>query len=105
MNKIEQPIPQHYVSYHSESVIKELRSGSRLNEAAWLLLTIWMLHQQSVGFQPVRQVPPPPHRQLFGGTSSSSRKNYFSKSSQPGVSLQMERSLAMPHQNFTILTK
>jgi len=61
MNKIEQPVPQHYVSYHSQSLIKELRAGSRLNEAAWLLLTIWMLQQQSVGFQPVRQAPQPPH--------------------------------------------
>lgn len=63
MNKIEQPVPQHYdyVSQHSQSVIKELRAGSRLTEAAWLLITIWMLQQQSVGFQPVRQAPPPPH--------------------------------------------
>ena len=58
---IQQPVPQHYVSYHSESVIKELRAGSRATEAAWLLITIWMLQQQSVGFQPVRQAPPPPH--------------------------------------------
>ena len=76
-----------------------------MKEAAWLLITIWMLQQQSVGFQPVRQAPPPPYRQLFGGTSSSSRKNYFSKSSQTGVSLQMERPSAMPHQDFTPLTK
>jgi hypothetical protein len=61
MDKIEQPVPQHYVSYHSQSVIKQLRAGSRLNEAAWLLITIWMLQQQSVGFQPVIQASPPPH--------------------------------------------
>jgi len=61
MDKIEQPVTQHYVSYHSQSVIKELRAGSRITEAAWLLITIWMLQQQSVGFQPVRQAPPPPH--------------------------------------------
>jgi hypothetical protein len=61
MDKIEQPVPRHYVSYHSQSVIKQLRAGSRLNEAAWLLITIWMLQQQSVGFQPVRQASPPPH--------------------------------------------
>lgn len=62
MDKIEHPVPQHYyVSYHSESVIKELRAVSRLNEAAWFLLTIWMLQQQSVGFQPVRPVVRPPH--------------------------------------------
>lgn len=61
MDKIEQPVPRHYVSYHSQSVIKQLRAGSRLTEAAWLLITIWMLQQQSVGFQPVRQASPPPH--------------------------------------------
>ena len=61
MDKIEQPVPQHYVSNHSESVIKELRAGSLLTDAAWLLITIWMLHQQSVGFQPVRPVARPPH--------------------------------------------
>ena len=75
MTKIEQPVPQHYVSYHSESVIKELRAGSRVTEAAWLLLTIWMLQQQSVGFQLVRQAPPPPHIEsarnlLFGKPKS-----------------------------------
>ena len=61
MDKIEQPVPRHYVSYHSQSVIKQLRAGSRLNEAAWLLITIWLLQQQSVGFQSVRQASPPPH--------------------------------------------
>ena len=103
MSNIERPFPQHY---HSQKLINELRSGdSRVPQAAWLLLTIWMLQQQSVGFQPVRQAPPPPHRQLFGGTSSSPRNNYFSKSSQTGASLQMERPSAMPHQDFTALTK
>jgi len=106
MDKIQRPVPQHYVSYHSQSVINELRAGdSRVREAAWLLITIWMLQQQSVGFQPVRQAPPPPHHQLFGDTSSSPRKNYFSKSSQPGASLQMERPSSMPHQEYTSLTK
>lgn len=69
MDKIEYPVPQHYVSYHSQSVIKELRAGSRLTEAAWLLLTIWMLQHQSVGFQPVRQGPPPPHIQWLYGNN------------------------------------
>ena len=64
-----------------------------------------MLQQQSVGFQPVRQAPSPPHHQLFGGTLNTPRNNYFSKSSQPGASLQMERPSAMPHQDFTALTK
>jgi hypothetical protein len=96
-------VPQY--SY-SQDAINELRAGgSRVREAAWLLITIWMLQQQSLGFQPVRQAPPPPHHQLFGGTSSSPRKNYFSKSSQPGDSLQMERPSSMPHQEYTSLTK
>ena len=42
MDKIEYPV---FVSYHSQSVIKDLRAGSRLTEAAWLVLTIWMLQQ------------------------------------------------------------
>jgi hypothetical protein len=96
-------VPQY--SY-SQNTINELRAGdSRVKEAAWLLITIWMLQQRSVGFQPVRQAPPPPHHQLFGGTSSSLRKNYFSKSSQPSASLQMERPSSIPHQDFTALTK
>ena len=48
-------------------VIHDLRGGVNLTETAWLLITIWMLNQQSMGFQPVRQAPPPPHHQLFGG--------------------------------------
>jgi hypothetical protein len=84
-------VPQYF---YSQDVINELRAGdSRVREVAWLLITIWMLQQQSVGFQPVRQAPPPPHRQLFGGTSSSPRKNYFSKSSQPGTSLQVQKTI------------
>ena len=95
-------VPQY--SY-SQDAINELRAGdSRVREAAWLLITIWMLQQRSVGFQPVRQAPPPPHRQLFGGTSSSPRKNYFSKSSQPGTSLQVQKPSNMPQQNFSGLT-
>jgi hypothetical protein len=69
MDNIKHPIPQHYVSYHSQSVIKELRAGSRLTDAAWFLLTIWMLQQQSVGFQPVRQAPPPAHLQWLYGNN------------------------------------
>lgn len=60
---------------YSQNAINELRAGSRLTEAAWLLLTIWMLQQQSVGFQPVRQAPRPPHVEaahnlLFGKPKS-----------------------------------
>lgn len=95
-------VPQY--SY-SQNAINELRAGdSRVKEAAWLLITIWMLQQRSVGFQPVRQAPPPPHRQLFGGTSSSLRKNYFSKSSQPGTSLQVQKPSNMPQETFSGLT-
>lgn len=80
MDSIEPSLSVPQYSY-SQNAINDLRAGdSRVKEAAWLLITIWMLQQQSVGFQPVRQAPPPPHRQLFGGTSSFSRKNYFSKS-------------------------
>jgi hypothetical protein len=63
MDNIYRPVSQHYLSYHSQSVINELRAGdSRLTQAAWLLITIWMLQQQqSAGFQPVRQASPPPH--------------------------------------------
>ena len=62
MTKVEQsqPIPQYYVSY-PESAIKQLRAGSRTTEVAWLLITIWMLQHQSVGFQPIRQALHPPH--------------------------------------------
>ena len=62
-------VPQY--SY-SQNAINELRAGdSRVREAAWLLITIWMLQQQSVGFQPVRKAPMPPHLEsarnlLFG---------------------------------------
>lgn len=59
MDKIEQPV--HDISYHSESVIKDVRAGSRLTEAGWLLLTIWMLQHQSVGFQPLKQSTQAPH--------------------------------------------
>ena len=82
MDKIQRPVPQHSLSYHSQSVINELRAGdSRVREAAWLLTTIWMLHQQSVGFQPVRQAPPPPHRQLFGGVNRPPHQGTYGSSS------------------------
>jgi len=63
---------QYYSLYDSQEVINELRAGdSWLTQAAWLLITIWMLQQQSVGFQPVRQALMPPHLEsarnlLFG---------------------------------------
>jgi hypothetical protein len=71
MSNIEQSslVPQRS---HSREVINELRAGdSRVTQVAWLLITIWMLQQQGVGFQPVRQAPMPPHLEsarnlLFG---------------------------------------
>ena len=52
-------VPQY--SY-SQNAINELRAGdSRVTQAAWMLITIWMLQQQSVGFQPVNHAPRPPH--------------------------------------------
>eukprot|EP00978_Attheya_sp_CCMP212_P049240 scaffold635282_cov519-Attheya_sp.AAC.3 len=68
MDNIQRPVSQHDLSYHSQSVINELRAGdSRLTQAAWLLITIWMLQQQSAGFQPINLVPRPPHLQgLYG---------------------------------------
>jgi hypothetical protein len=64
MSNFERPslLPQHYSSYHSQQVINELKAGdSRLTQAGWLLITIWMLQQKSVGFQPVNNPPCPPH--------------------------------------------
>lgn len=85
-------VPQY--SY-SQNAINKLRAGdSRVKEA--VLITIWMLQQQSVGFQPVRQAPPPPHRYLFGGTLNTPQNNSFSKSSQPGTSLQVQKPSKMP---------
>jgi hypothetical protein len=105
MDSIEPSSSVPHYSY-SQNAINELRAGdSRVKEAAWLLITIWMLQQRSVGFQPVRQAPPPPHRQLFGGISSSIPKNFFSKSSQPGTSLQVQKPSSMPQQDYTSLTK
>ena len=62
-------VPQY--SY-SQNAINELRAGdSRVTQAAWLLITIWMLQQQSVGFQTRNPAPMPPHLEsarnlLFG---------------------------------------
>lgn len=105
MDSIERSLSVPQYSY-SQNAINELRAGdSRVKEAAWLLITIWMLQQRSVGFQPVRQAPPPPHRQLFGGTLNTPPKNSFSKSSQPGTSLQVQKPSNMPQQEYTSLTK
>ena len=58
MAKIEQP---NYVSYHSQSVIDELRAGGRLKDAAFFLAMLYMLKYHTVGFQPVGPVVRPPH--------------------------------------------
>jgi len=76
MDNIQRPVSQHDLSYHSQPVINELRAGdSSVTQAAWLLITIWMLQQESLGFQPVRQAPRPPHLEsaqnlLFGKPKS-----------------------------------
>ena len=41
-------------------VIHDLQGGVSSTEVAWLLITIRMLYQQSMGFQPLRQPTPPP---------------------------------------------
>jgi len=67
-------VPQY--SY-SQNVINEVRAGdSRVREAAWLLITIWMLQQQSVGFQPVRPVARPPHVEAAHNLLFSKPKSY-----------------------------
>jgi hypothetical protein len=61
MSKVENPLLVAHHS-HSQKLIKELRAGdSRLTQAAWLLITIWMLQQQIAGLQPINPVPMPPH--------------------------------------------
>lgn len=59
MAKIEQPV--HSISYYSESIIKNIRAGSRLEDAAFFLAMLYILKYQIVGFQPVRPVLGPPH--------------------------------------------
>ena len=50
-----------YVSHHSQSVIKEIKGGGRLKDAAVFLAMLYMLQYYTVGFQPVRPVVRPPH--------------------------------------------
>jgi len=64
-------------------VIHDLRGGMNKTEAAWLLLTLWM---------------------LFGGTSSSFPKPGYPYPSS-STSLGLENPSSMPHQQFTSLTK
>lgn len=61
MSNFERPslVSQHS---HSQKLINEIRAGdSCLTQAAWLLITIWILQQQSAGFQPINPAPMPPH--------------------------------------------
>lgn len=75
-DNIQRSVSQHDLSYHSQPVINELRAGDlSVTQAAWLLITIWMLQQESLGFQPVRQALRPPHLEsaqnlLFGKPKS-----------------------------------
>ena len=103
MSKVERPslVPQHS---NSQKLVNELRAGdSRVTQAAWLLLTIWMLQQQSLGFQPVRQAPSAPHKfppyyDFFSPRRIPSRPG-------TGSTLTITRPTAMPHQEFVGLTK
>ena len=52
-----------YVSYRSESIVKEVRGGGRLEDAALFLAMLYMLKYHAAGFQPVRPVVRPPHIQ------------------------------------------
>nr|ULD16184.1 hypothetical protein [Cylindrotheca closterium] len=64
-----------YVRYRSQSVIKEIRGGGRVKDAAFLLGMLYMLKYHTVGFQQVRPVVRPPHVEsahnlLFGKPKS-----------------------------------
>lgn len=68
------------VSQHFQSLklVNELRAGdSRVTQVAWLLITIWMLQQQSTVFQPINLVPSPPHLQgLYGNQQPGNQFGY-----------------------------
>jgi hypothetical protein len=82
-------VPQHYSSYHSQAVINELRAGdSLLTQAAWLIITIWMLRQSNSNieaFQPIK----PPHHQLHPSSSFQNPHN-FKTTSSSGRGTQLE---------------
>ena len=64
-----------YVPYRSQSVIKEIRGGDRVKDAALLLGMLYMLKYHTVGLQQVRPVVRPPHVEaahnlLFGKPKS-----------------------------------
>lgn len=62
-------VPQHS-DYHGS--ICKLRGGNQVTDAALFLLILWMLQQESVGFQPVKPVRKPPH--IEGRDNSLFRK-------------------------------
>lgn len=73
MDKIGQPV--HSISYYSESVIKDIRAGGRLEDAAFFLAMLYILKYHTVGFQPVQPIRQPPHIEaahnlLFGKPKS-----------------------------------
>jgi len=62
MSNFERPslITQHYSSYHSQELINELRAGDlHLTQAAWLLITIWMLQFAFNPYYPTQTNKPP----------------------------------------------
>ena len=56
MSKIEP-----YVSYDFQSVVKKVRGGGRLEDAALFLAMLYMLKYHATGFYPVKPVVLPPH--------------------------------------------
>jgi hypothetical protein len=76
-------ISQHFKSL---KLVNELRAGdSRLTQAAWLLITIWMLQQQSAGFQPINPVPRPPHLQGLYGNQHPGNPFGYRKGAGPRI--------------------
>jgi hypothetical protein len=68
MDSFESPSSFHgyYSSYHSRETINKLRAGDiRWTEAAWLLLTIWMLQHQSAGLLPINPPRKPIENQFI----------------------------------------
>ncbi|MGK0447703.1 MAG: hypothetical protein ACJA2M_001481 [Polaribacter sp.] len=94
MDHIQRAGFQYDLSYHSQSAITKIRAGdSSVTQAAWLLITIWMLQHQSAGFQPVRPVARPPHIEaannfLFGKPKSESQSSlHLSNSNEISTSV------------------
>jgi hypothetical protein len=73
-------------SSHPQNVVNELRGGVNLTEAAWVLITLWMLSQSNSNieaFQPIKA----PHHQLY--PSSKNPHNFkTTSSSERGTQLE-----------------